>query len=185
MDYKVAIINCFTELSERERNYWGGYSTFLRLYDQARGIERWELIKAMGELIEESEDIGLVSDLVYLADVMDIAVDESVERLRVSGRFGSSQVIKEVTEGYQAMVVFKKREFELPKEFKRGQEAMEVRERFVKEWFREPHIRYLSGIYLGKDPQGFYLDLRLRENLPEGISLPEVFEGLRVKLLNI
>lgn len=94
-------------MSEREKNFWAGYGAFLKLYESV-GVEREDFIKAMGALIEESDDEGLVSDLVYIAMALDITLDESVERLRISlRRFASSQVIKEVIKDYQATQKFR------------------------------------------------------------------------------
>ena len=94
---KQDVLDCFSGLSERDLSNWAGHSAFLRLWHSRSGTERDALARAVGEIIEESDDGKIVADLIHLVTVLRITqAYPSIDRLKSSGRFLGDTVVQEM-----------------------------------------------------------------------------------------
>ena len=101
MNLREKVLKCFVEVSPEDQRNFDGTGLLLQLYDSTERDDRNEIIKAMGDLIETSENPRLVAQLVQFANALDLVqLYYNVERLRDSGRFIDIDYMQDAIKDY-------------------------------------------------------------------------------------
>jgi hypothetical protein len=87
----------------RERLDWGPSSAVLAMYGATSGHERDEIIRAMGQIIENTaEPPFVIAQVLHIAACLDIAqIEPSVEKLRITA-IASQEPVRSALQTYRS-----------------------------------------------------------------------------------
>lgn len=100
-DYKETIIGYLNgeklETTDKERLDWAGYEAVIRLYQSARVADKEEIEKAIGQIIKEHLDWGLIATALRLAYWLNIDIASDVNGIDEAGISGErkAEVLRE------------------------------------------------------------------------------------------